>query len=191
MAVLCRAELLQRTDAMIVVDMRHRPLSFVIALVLLAACGDGGQDGPGEGPSGPGPTPTALPTAPFATDATVVIEPTDGDPVTLRVAIADTPEERTRGLMGIEEMPDHVGMVFLHEEPTESDFWMKDTLIPLSVAVWDESMTIRQIVDMEPCEEDPCPIYDITVAWVGALEVNQGVLDRSGVAVGDALRLDL
>lgn len=92
--------------------------------------------------------------------------------------------------MGVEEMPDDVGMVFLHEEPTESDFWMKDTLIPLSLAVWDESMTIRQIVDMEPCDEDPCPIYDITVAWVGALEVNQGVLERAGVAVGDPIQLD-
>ena len=175
---------------MIVAEMRHRPLPFVIALLLLAACGDGGEDGPGQERPDPEPTPTALPTAPFPTDAAVVIEPTEGDPVTLRVAIADTPEERTRGLMGVEEMPDDVGMVFLHEEPTESDFWMKDTLIPLSVAVWDESMTIRQIVDMEPCEEDPCPIYDITVAWEGALEVNQGVLERSGVAVGDTLRLD-
>lgn len=188
MAVLCRAELLQRTDAMIVADMRPRPLPFAIALLLLASCGDGGEAG--RETASPETGPEATPTAPFPTDATVVIEAADGDPVTLRVAIADTDEERTRGLMGVEEMPDDVGMVFLHEEPTESDFWMKDTLIPLSLAVWDESMTIRQIVDMEPCDEDPCPIYDITVAWVGALEVNQGVLERAGVAVGDPIRLD-
>ena len=174
---------------MIVADMRPRPLPFAIALLVLAACGDGREAGPepGRSPTAP-PTSTELPAAPFDTDATVVIEPAEGEPLTLRVAIADKPEERTRGLMGVEEMPDDVGMVFLHEEPTESDFWMKDTLIPLTVAVWDESMTIRQIVDMEPCEEDPCPIYDITVAWVGALEVNQGAL--AGVGVGDTLRLD-
>jgi len=166
---------------MIVADMRRRPPLVAIALLLLSACGEGGE-------AGPSPTPSATPSAPFPTDATVVIESAEGDPLTLHVAVADTPEERTRGLMGVEEMPDDVGMVFLHEEPTESDFWMKDTLIPLSVAVWDESMTIRQIVDMEPCEEDPCPIYDITVEWVGALEVNRGAFDR--VAVGDTVALD-
>lgn len=169
---------------MIVVEMRHRPLTLGICLLLLTACGaeEAGQPGPG-----PEPTRTDLP---FPTDARVVIEPSDGDPLTLDVAIADTNEERTRGLMEVEEMPDDVGMVFLHEEPTESDFWMKNTLIPLTVAVWDESMTIQQLVDMEPCEEDPCRIYDITVAWVGALEVNQGVLERSGVEVGDEIRLE-
>ncbi|HEX6261256.1 MAG TPA: DUF192 domain-containing protein [Actinomycetota bacterium] len=161
--------------------MLHRPMILGVCL-LLAACGSEETTRPDPSPTGEDP--------PFATDAALVIEPAEGDPVTLRVAIADTDEERTRGLMKVEEMPDDVGMVFLHEEPTESDFWMKNTLIPLTVAVWDESMTIRQIVDMEPCEEDPCRIYDITVAWVGAVEVNQGVLGRMGVSVGDRVRLE-
>lgn len=166
---------------MIVADMRHRPLLLGIVL-LLAACGAD------EETQRPGPSPTRA-ELPFATDARLIIEQEEGDPVTFEVAIADTDQERVRGLMDVEEMPDHVGMVFLHEEPTEGDFWMKDTLIPLSLAVWDESMTIRQIVDMEPCEEDPCEIYDVTVPWIGALEVNQGALARAGVGVGDEVRL--
>ncbi|HEX6206731.1 MAG TPA: DUF192 domain-containing protein [Actinomycetota bacterium] len=161
--------------------MRHRPLALAVCL-LLAACG-------AEEPrrSDPSPSPEDLP---FPTDATLVIEPVQGDAVRLEVAIADTDEERTRGLMEVAEMPDDVGMVFLHEEPTESDFWMKDTLIPLTVAVWDQSMTIRQVVDMQPCREDPCEIYDITLAWVGAVEVNQGALEAAGVGVGDTVRLE-
>lgn len=162
--------------------MRHRLHALAICAALLTACGGDGGASPG-----PGPSPTE---APFPTDARLVIESGEGEPATFRVAVADTDEERARGLMEVAEMPEDVGMVFLHDEPTESDFWMKDTLIPLTVAVWDESMTIRQIVDMEPCREEPCEIYDITAAWIGALEVNQGALQRRGIDVGDAVRVE-
>jgi uncharacterized membrane protein (UPF0127 family) len=42
-------------------------------------------------------------------------------------------------------------------------------------------------MDMEPCEEDPCPVYDPGVSYWGALEVNQGAFDRLGVEEGDRI----
>ena len=64
---------------------------------------------------------------------------------------------------------------------------MKDTLIPLSIAFADADGMIVSILDMEPCETDPCEIYDPGVTYRSALEVNQGAFSRWGVEEGDRL----
>jgi uncharacterized membrane protein (UPF0127 family) len=114
----------------------------------------------------------------------------DGPDVRVQVEIAETAEDKTRGLMGRTSLPEDTGMVFLEEEPVVSGFWMKDTLIPLSIAFWDEDGRIFRILDMEPCLEDSCPTYDPRGAWVGALEVNQGFFEDHGVEVGDRVELE-
>lgn len=118
----------------------------------------------------------------------LVIETANGD-VELTVEIADTSEEQQRGLMNRKELAPNAGMVFVHNTPTESNFWMKNTLIPLSLAVWGKGGTIAAILDMEPCTTDTCEIYTPGVPWVGALEVNQGFFQEHGVKVGDQVRL--
>ena len=144
----------------------------LLALVLLcAACA--GDDG--------------TPPAPEA-EAAVVIRTADG-PVELDVELADTSDERATGLMGRERIGPHDGMAFTFGAPTEGTFWMKNTLIPLSIAFWDEDGRIVGILDMEPCTDDPCPTYGPGVPYVGALEVEQGAFDEHGVEVGDRLEL--
>jgi len=113
-----------------------------------------------------------------------------GGDVEVEVSIAETPEARSRGLMGVARMDPDVGMVFLQEEPARIHFWMKDTLIPLSIAFWGPDRRIATILDMELCRTNPCPTYDPEVDWVGALEVNQGFFEEHGVEEGDAVRLE-
>jgi uncharacterized membrane protein (UPF0127 family) len=120
---------------------------------------------------------------------TLVIE-TDGGRVILEVEIAETRRARATGLMGRESLPEDAGMVFLERRPVRQSFWMKNTLIPLSVAVWDTRGEILAILDMEPCQADPCPTYDPGVAWTGAVEVNQGFFSRRGIEVGDQITLE-
>jgi uncharacterized membrane protein (UPF0127 family) len=122
------------------------------------------------------------------TGSRLIIETSSGD-VELNVEIADTTEERQQGLMNRRELAENAGMVFVHNTPTESNFWMKNTLIPLSLAVWEKGGKIVAILDMEPCEADPCTIYTPGVPWVGAVEVNQGFFAENGVKVGDQVRL--
>jgi uncharacterized membrane protein (UPF0127 family) len=112
------------------------------------------------------------------------------DTVEVDVEVADTSLERSRGLMGREDLPDDAGMVFLVPEPTEGSFWMKDTLIPLSVAFWDRQGRIFRIQHMEPCSADPCRQYPPGAPWTGAVEVNQGFFEEHGVEVGDVVRLE-
>ena len=114
---------------------------------------------------------------------------TAGGAVELAVEIADTPEERSRGLMGRESLPERAGMLFLYEEDTRGGFWMKDTRIPLSIAFLDAGGRILAILDMEPCPADPCPVYRPDVAYRSALEVGRGAFARLGITVGDVARL--
>ena len=112
------------------------------------------------------------------------------DVASLEVEIADDERERARGLMGRTELAEDAGMVFLFDEPNRGGFWMKDTLIPLSIAYWDEEGRIVSIIDMEPCPEDPCPLYDPGRAYVGAVEANVGWFREHGVEVGDRVELE-
>jgi uncharacterized membrane protein (UPF0127 family) len=104
--------------------------------------------------------------------------------VTVRVEIARTDAQRQQGLMGRKTLARNAGMVFLFGSSTRSRFWMKDTLIPLSVAFWNKQGRILRILDMTPCRADPCRVYDPGVAFAGALEVNQGAFKRWGVRPG-------
>ncbi len=119
---------------------------------------------------------------------TLEIETASG-PVDLTVEIADTPQERSRGLMGRGSLPERAGMLFLSAEDTRGGFWMKDTRIPLSIAFLDAGGRILAILDMEPCAADPCPVYDPGLVYRSALEVGRGAFARLGVAVGDVATL--
>lgn len=105
------------------------------------------------------------------------------------VEIAQTPEHRQRGLMDRESLAGDAGMMFVYFEPTTTGFWMKDVTFPLSVAFIGEDQTILQIIDMEPCPEEPCPTYSPDVKYTAALEVNQGAFEEWGIGVGDTVTL--
>jgi uncharacterized protein len=151
---------------------RSGTLALLLSTLLLAGCG-------GEEAS----------EATGAQEPSVVID-TGDDEVVVHVEIADSEEERAVGLMNRESLDEDAGMIFLFPEPSSGGFWMKDTLIPLSIAFADGQGRILRILDMEPCRADPCEIYDPGVSYRTALEVNQGEFAEWGVAEGDRLRLE-
>jgi uncharacterized protein len=120
--------------------------------------------------------------------ATAVIV-TGKQSVTLRVEVASTDTQRAQGLMNRRSLAPNAGMVFLFATPTRAQFWMKDTLIPLSIAFYDRRGRILRILDMAPCRADPCRVYDAGVAYRGALELNRGAFRRWGVRRGSIVRL--
>lgn len=157
----------------------RRSQAWVVALILavaLGGCGGGDDGGDDAGDAGDFPVKTAI------------IE-TDADPVMLTVEVAETPEQRARGLMGRESLPEDRGMIFIFFEEHRGGFWMKNTKIPLSIAFFDEEGEILKILDMRPCRRDTCPVYDPGVPYWGALEVNRGAFDEWGVAPGDVIRM--
>jgi uncharacterized protein len=145
----------------------------LLLLFLLAAVACGGEVDPRSG----------LPRG------TVTIG-TGRDTVQVDVEIAETDETRSRGLMERESLGAESGMVFVMGAPTSGGFWMKDTLIPLSIAFWDQEGRILTMLDMDPCPSDPCPSYNPGVLYTHALEVNQGFFVENGIELGDPIRLE-
>lgn len=100
----------------------------------------------------------------------------------LTAEVADTPAEREVGLMRRPSMPDNQGMLFVFPADGRQCMWMKDTLIPLSVAFIDAQGRIVNIADMLPhsrqihCSEGPVRY---------ALEMNRGWFQRRAVQAGD------
>jgi uncharacterized protein len=123
-------------------------------------------------------------------DRPTVVLTGDGGEHVVDVEVADSDAERQRGLMGRSELGADAGMVFVYDTDQRGGFWMKNTLVPLSIAFYDRRGHILRILDMEPCRRDSCPIYDPGVAYRGALEVNRGAFRRWGIREGDTLRLE-
>ena len=104
----------------------------------------------------------------------------------VKAEIARTNEERATGLMFRERLPDGEGMLFVFEHDHVMSFWMRNTLIPLSIAFITSDGRIIDIKDMYPHDEN-----SVTSSRSGryALEVPQGWFSRMGVQVGDVVRL--
>ena len=107
----------------------------------------------------------------------------------LHVTVASTDTERARGLMGVTSLPSNRGMAFEFGSPTNATFWMKDTLIPLSIA-FVSNHRIVALREMIPCTADPCPTYDANGHdYTEAIEANKGYFASKGISVGDQIEV--
>jgi uncharacterized protein len=119
---------------------------------------------------------------------TVVIDASGGKKVEVRVEVADNIFEQARGLMDRTTLGENRGMLFVFPEERELSFWMKNTLIPLSIAFIDSERRIIDIQEMKPLDDEP-PSYVSAEPAQYALEVNQGFFEEWGVRVGDRVEL--
>jgi uncharacterized protein len=117
-------------------------------------------------------------------ETTVTLE--GDEPTTVVAKVADEGDRRQQGLMNVEDLPDGVGMLFLFDEPRSGGFWMMNTLVPLDIAYLLDGEVVS-VMQMDPCDEDPCPTYDPGLEYDAALEVNQGALAEAGVTEGSAV----
>ncbi len=110
----------------------------------------------------------------------------------LVVALADRPDLRRRGLMGVTDLGGLDGMLFVFEGDVDGGFWMKDTSIRLDIVFFDAEGRFVDRLTMEPCLADPCPTYTPSGSYRYALEVPAGAVPAIGpgssldVAVFDA-----
>ena len=95
--------------------------------------------------------------------------------------VAATPNSRMIGLMMREQLAPNHGMVFVFEDKSQHCFWMRNTLIPLSIAFIDDDGAIVNIADMAPkSDASTCPHRPIRYA----LEMDQGWFAKRGVTAG-------
>ena len=103
----------------------------------------------------------------------------------IHAEVALTPEQRSIGLMHRRQMAPNDGMLFVFDEPARQCFWMKNTLLPLSIAFLAEDGTIVDIADMQPLTLDShCSSRPVRYA----LEMNQGWFAKRGIKPGSKLQ---
>lgn len=103
----------------------------------------------------------------------------------INAELAHTPEQRAVGLMHRPSMPANDGMLFVFERAGEQCFWMKNTLLPLSIAFLADDGTIVNIEDMKPQTLDShCSAKPVRFA----LEMNQGWFARRALKAGTKIK---
>jgi uncharacterized membrane protein (UPF0127 family) len=99
--------------------------------------------------------------------------------------VARTPQQQQIGMMMRTKMEQHEGMLFAFDEVAPRCFWMRNTLLPLSIAFIADDGRIVNIAEMQPRSDDAhCSAQPVRFA----LEMNRGWFDKRAVKPGDRLR---
>jgi uncharacterized protein len=182
-----------------------------LLLILPAACSDGSDEASTAPPSTSMAGATTTPTTPTTTtsvasaassvagvrpvgfDVTAAdVTLPDGSVCELCLWVADAPDERSRGLMGVTDLGGPDGMVFVYDAPTAGQFWMRGTPMPLSIAFFAADGSFVSATDMEPCLDGPasaCARYAAAAPYTAAIEVPAGGLAELGIRAGSRLAL--
>jgi uncharacterized membrane protein (UPF0127 family) len=127
----------------------------------------------------------------FTTIQALITEP-DGEVCEVCLWLADDATERGRGLMGVTDLGDAVGMAFRFDEPISGSFYMFQTPTPLSIAWYSSEGVHVGSADMDPCLDTPageCALYSPGVEYDLAIEVFEGGLEPLGLVPGSRVEL--
>jgi uncharacterized membrane protein (UPF0127 family) len=116
----------------------------------------------------------------------------DGSTCDVCLWAAATAADQSRGLMGVTDLGGADGMVFQFGSPVITQFWMRDTVMPLSIAFYAEDGSFVSATDMDPCltgPADACARYAATGPYANAIEVPQGGLESLLMTAGSKLEL--
>lgn len=105
---------------------------------------------------------------------------------------ADSPIERSRGLMQVGDLRGYDGMTFSNEAESSGSYYMFNTVMPLSISWWDDDGAFVSGTDMVPCtaaDASECPLYPAAGPFRYALEVPLGALDTASFGAGSRLEV--
>ncbi len=100
--------------------------------------------------------------------------------------VVSKPEERTLGLMFRRSLAPDSGMLFIFDSADFQRFWMKNTLIPLSIAYIDSRSVITDILEMAPLDTTTPYLSSKPVLY--ALEMNSGWFQSRSILPGDTIK---
>ena len=110
----------------------------------------------------------------------------DGKTIPIRVELARSIRELSKGYMGREHIPEGTGMLFIFKRDEKLSFWMKNTPTPLSIAFINSKGEIRETRNMTPFSRQSVNSSE-PVRY--ALEVPQGWFERNNIGKGCIIKL--
>ena len=107
------------------------------------------------------------------------------------VSLALTSDEQSKGLMFVDHLDNDKGMLFVFQEDGIYPFWMKNTLIPLDI-IWIDSNNKVVFIskNTQPCKSLICDSINPGKQARYVLEINAGISDKIGLAIGDNMTID-
>ena len=103
----------------------------------------------------------------------------------IKAEVAQTSTQQMIGMMFRKDMGANEGMLFVNTDSSQRCFWMRNTLVPLSIAFIDDDGTIVNIAEMQPqSDASHCSAKPVRFA----LEVRQGWFAKRGIKAGFRLR---
>jgi len=112
----------------------------------------------------------------------------NGEKIRLNTEIAETPDEREKGLMFRKSLNEMEGMLFVFNKEKRLNFWMKNTFIPLDIAYIDKNGIINEIYHMKPL--DVSLTYNSIKPAMFALEVNLDWFSRHKIKKGSKIEFN-
>jgi uncharacterized membrane protein (UPF0127 family) len=105
----------------------------------------------------------------------------------ISVEVAKTTEQHQYGLMNRSSLPQNEGMLFVFDNEQPLSFWMKNTIIDLSIAYIDKNKKIVDIQEMKATNQlmvGELPSYPSAKPALFALEMNKGWFVKNKIKVG-------
>lgn len=106
---------------------------------------------------------------------------------TLIVEVADDAAKLAQGLMFRKKLERDRGMIFIFPNEQQRSFWMKNTLIPLSIGFFNKSRELREVADLDPPGSvllKQIPTYSSKFPAQYVLEVNKGWFKKNKIKLG-------
>lgn len=136
------------------------------------------------------PGPTERTRLPDFGEVAIAIRNPDGTVKGWCVLLAETNQQRERGLMEVTDLGGYAGMLFVWNEDSTSSFYMRNTPTPLSIAWVNAEGRQVSTADMAPCGDTPnCPLYPAAGPYRFALEVPKGSLPKLGLVEGATMKV--
>lgn len=117
----------------------------------------------------------------IATDPVPLVASTPTGDVAISIEVADDPDERERGLMFRDDLPDNHGMLFVFEQTAEVGFWMKDTPLALDLIFIGEDGVVGAVRRGQPFSE---ALIAPPMLTRFVLELEAGTALRTGISQG-------
>ena len=97
-------------------------------------------------------------------------------------------DQQMTGMMWRTNMPENTAMIFVHPQPRQAGYWMKNCYVPLSIAYLDTGGVILEIHDLQPHDTNSVVSAAMNIRF--ALETPQGWFHRHNVSTGAVVRTE-
>ncbi|RMF28120.1 MAG: DUF192 domain-containing protein [Cyanobacteria bacterium J083] len=108
---------------------------------------------------------------------------------TINLEVAQTPKQKSIGLMYRQSLPPDRGMLFQFDPPLLPRFWMKNVVIPLDMVFIYRGKIQAVLADVPPCDKSPCPTYGPDNLIDTVIELPGGKAQQLGLQAGDKVEV--